>query len=120
MPNRRLPWSLPNNSPNNPKGPLKQSSIPSPAQKLMAWDGHIPIWTVSGGYAQLKGSWATLTTIPKGHHSYDTTFRHADFVDDEGTRSTIRGPNVVFADAHVEQRIGFQNRNDDHFNIPSR
>lgn len=120
MGNRRLPWSLPENSP-NPGGALKQSSIPNPSKIMLVWDGHIPIWTVGGGYAQLiNNPWMRMKTVPKGDYIYDTAFRHSDFVGDgKGTRSTLRGPNAAFADGHVEQRIGFHNRDDDHFNLPA-
>ena len=119
MANRRLPWSLPLTTSPNPGLNLKHSSIPNPSILRLVWDGHIPFWNVGNGWAQLQGSWGKWTTISRGDYSYDTTFRHADIIDDEGSRSTVKGPNTLFADGHVEQRIGFQNLSDDHFNLPA-
>jgi len=115
MVDRRLPWSVPPTSP-NPGGDLRQSSIPNPAKILLVWDGHIPIWTIAGGWNQLKNSWAALTVIEPSSYEYDSTYRHSFEV--EGGRDATRGPNAVHADGHVEQRITFQNRSDDDFNLP--
>ena len=115
MGNRRLPWSVPPTSP-NPGGNLKQSAIPNPAQILLVWDGHIPIWTIGGGWNQLKDSWAALTLIVESSYAYDTTYRHSYEI--EGGRDATRGPNAVHADGHVEQRIKLSGRSDDHFNLP--
>ena len=119
MSNRRLPWSLPLTTSPNPGLNLKHSSIPNTSTLRLVWDGHIPFWNISSGWAQLKGGLGTATTISKDTHAYDTTFRHADFVDDEGSRSTLKGPNTLFADGHVEQRINFHNLTDDNFNLPA-
>ena len=83
----------------------------------MIWDGHIPIWTVTAGWNQLKASrYVTADVIPPDSYDYDTTFRHSE--DIEGGRDPRRGPNAVLADGHVERRISFRNRSDDDFNIP--
>ncbi len=115
MSNRRLPWSIPPTSP-NPGGDLKQSSIANPSKILLVWDGHIPIWTIGGGWNQLKNSWAALEIVEPASYAYDTTYRHSYEV--PGGRDATRGPNAMHADGHVEQRITLQNRSDDDFNLP--
>ena len=124
MTSRRLPWSLPPSSPAS--GDLKQSSIPNPSQIWLMFDGHIPLWTVGGGWNQMK-AWGDLTTVsktggPVGWWEYDTTFRHSDFISGTGgnERDATRGPNVVMADGHVESRATFRGRSDDDFNLPGQ
>ena len=116
MTTRRLPWSIPPTSP-NPGGRLKQSAIPNPSKLLTVWDGHIPLWTIHGGWEQMERSYAGWEVVPVGHFEYDTTYRHSDHV--EGGRDASRGPNAVFSDGHVEKRISFRNRSDDDFNLPA-
>ena len=124
MRNRRLPWSLPPGTP-NPGLDLKHSSIPNPSDLFLVWDGHIPIWTSSGGWAQMRTAEAGHgnTMVPKGNYHYDTTFRHSPSVKlDDGSvgRDGRRGPNVVLADGHVDKRINLTGGpwSDDNFNIP--
>ena len=121
MKHRRLPWSLPHTSP-NPGRNLKQSSIPNPSELYLVWDGHIPIWTIGNGWSQLK-QWPDMITKDSPH--FNTTFRHAEIgrtQNGEAARVVSKGPNVVLADGHVEQRINFADPNlsDDNFNIPVR
>lgn len=130
MRNRRLPWSLPPDSP-NPGGELKQSAILNPADMFLVWDGHIPKWTIGGGWAQLSGHGghgmivrpATTHLIPESSPHYDTTYRHAEITRlDNGTLARVgdKGPNVVLADGHVERRINLTGGSwtDDNFNLP--
>lgn len=119
MTTRRLPWSLPPTSPFS--GDLKHSDIPDPSKMWLIFDGHIPLWTVGGGWNQMK-KWGELTIIsktegPVGWWEFDTTFRHSYFVSG-GLRDATRGPNVVMADGHVVPRATFRGRSDDDFNLP--
>ena len=120
MGNRRLPWSLPITSP-NPGLDLKQSAIPNPSDIFMVWDGHIPIWTIGGGYSQLKG---IGPYIAEGGAHFDTTYRHAETVRlNNGTLAKVekKGPNALLADGHVEKRISFAGPwSDDNFNLPAQ
>lgn len=129
MSNRRLPWSLPSSSPNNGSD-LKVSAIPNPSNLFLIWDGHIPIWNIGGGWAQLSGNGGsgmvarpeTTHVIPSSSPHFDTTYRHADIVKQEdGTlvRYGNRGPNLVLADGHVERRINLSGGpwTDDNFNL---
>lgn len=120
MTNRRLPWSVPSDSP-NPGGDLKQSAIPNPTDLFLVWDAHIPIWTIGGGWAQLAG-WPD--TIEDGTPHFDTTFRHAELTRSAGgkqARVVKKGPNALLADGHVQQRIDFTGElSDDNFNLPIR
>ena len=130
MRNRRLPWSLPITSP-NPGLDLKQSAIPNPSDIFMVWDAHIPLWTISNGWAQLRGHGGSgmiiqpirVDLIPQGTPHYDTTYRHAELMRmDDGRLARLgdKGPNVVLADGHVEKRINLSGGpwNDDNFNLP--
>ena len=120
MRNRRLPWSVPPTSP-NPGGDLKQSAIPNPSDIFMVWDGHIPIWTIGGGWNQLDGP--EVGHVGEGSPHYDTTWRHAEIVTlEDGTKARLsnKGPNVVLADGHVEKRVNLTGGpwSDDNFNLP--
>ena len=120
--NRRLPWSLPPTSP-NPGLDLKQSEIPNPSEMFMVWDGHIPIYTMTHGWSQFPGPEVTL--LLEGSPHFDTTLRHAEIVTlEDGTKARLgkKGPNVVLADGHVEQRInlGGGPYSDDNFNLPAQ
>ena len=121
MTNRRLPWSTPSTSP-NPGGVLKQSSIPNAADLYLVWDAHFSLWTIGGGWQQLKG-WPEF--IEEGGPHFDTTFRHSDITHvGNGNRARVarKGPNALLADGHVEQRMNFlrEGLSDDNFNIAAR
>ena len=123
--NRRLPWSLPPTSP-NPGGDLKQSAIPNPSEMFMVWDGHIPIWTQGGGWIPLKEWQASINgMLAEGGPHYDTSYRHSEvtrLADGTLARVMSKGPNVVLADGHVEQRINICGGpwTDDNFNLPAQ
>ena len=122
MTNRRLPWSLPSTFP-NPAGNLKHSAIPNPSDLFLVWDGHITIWTIGGGWNQLRGP--EVSYVAEGGYHYDTTYRHAEIVTrEDGTKARLsnKGPNVVLADGHVEKRINIAGGpwSDDNFNLPAQ
>ena len=130
MRNRRLPWSLSPTHP-NPGLDLKQSAIPNPSELFLVWDGHITMWTISNGWAQLRGVESgrvvqpvTSGLLPESSPHFDTTYRHAEIVrlNDGGlARATNKGPNVVLADGHVEKRINLSGGpwTDNNFNLPA-
>jgi len=123
MTTRRLPWSLPLTSP-NPGLDLRHSQIPNPSSMFMIWDGDISIWTITGGWAQLR-NWVTPGTtqlIPEGTPHFDSTYRHSVLTKlDDGTLAKVgtKGPNALLADGHVEQKINLAGGpwSDDNFNI---
>jgi len=124
MRDRRLPWSLPVTSP-NPGRDFKHGSIPNPSELFLVWDGHIPIWTIGGGWNQMRNTdrGPGANTIGEGTPHYDTTFRHSPqgkTQDGKRFKDGTKGPNVVLADGHVERRINLQGGpwSDDNFNIP--
>jgi prepilin-type N-terminal cleavage/methylation domain-containing protein/prepilin-type processing-associated H-X9-DG protein len=107
---RRLPWTVPD------LGRLKQSAIPNPTEMLLAWDGHIPTWNMGAGYDGLRDLVLSMEGSTGNFH-LTTTFRHSD--DIGGGRKDVRkGPNALFADGHVEQRINFLNKSEDNFSFP--
>ena len=123
MRDRRLPWSLPETSP-NPGRDFKHSSIPNPSHLFLVWDGHIPIWNISEGWNQLRVTQRGpgANTVAEGTRHYDTTYRHSPIAkteDGKRFRDGTKGPNAVLADGHVERRINLQGGpwTDDNFNI---
>ncbi|MCC6240556.1 MAG: prepilin-type N-terminal cleavage/methylation domain-containing protein [Phycisphaerales bacterium] len=92
-PERRLPWSVPQDATFvSNRGLLDAARVKNPADKMLVWDGYMAYFTISYGAYQLLG----FNPQP-GSASYDnyywTMFRH------NGGRA--KGPNCLFADGHV-------------------
>ena len=125
LPDRRLPWTLPPTSP-NPGGKLKHSEIPNPSDMFMVWDGDIAVWTVGGGWARLSTTLRgpTINLISEGTPHFDSTFRHAEVTRVDGRLAKLgdKGPNMLYADGHVDKRINLIGGpwSNDNFNLPVR
>lgn len=116
MTDRRIPWSVPKTVTYTTLpgaiGVFRQSSIRSSATMCLVWDGHEPNFTMGVGYQGVLGLMDSLKTLPPDHWLYKTVFRHSD------RGNYHKGPNLLFADAHVKARVDFWTMNEDNFNVP--
>lgn len=108
LPERRLFWSVPMADPlivN--KGPVSMAKIRRSSERHLVWDAYTNEYTIGVGIVGMGPPEAmTNADIRKV-----TFFRHG------------RGPNALFVDGHVEQKIDYKsmvtvNPTDDHFSMP--
>jgi prepilin-type processing-associated H-X9-DG protein/prepilin-type N-terminal cleavage/methylation domain-containing protein len=89
LPDRRVPWSVPqNDSATVNKGAMPIAKIRNSSEVHLVWDGELAILTSFSG-ADVFQTWPE--SLPDSRRT--ALFRHK------------RGPNVLFADGHVEQRF---------------
>jgi prepilin-type processing-associated H-X9-DG protein/prepilin-type N-terminal cleavage/methylation domain-containing protein len=105
LPNRRVPWSVPYGDPRVVnQGPLEISRIRKPSRLMMVWDASGPTFTISEGAVGLGPFPGDIRKI--------SFFRHG------------RGPNTLFADGHVEQKIDWKGitkvPDENHFTLSAR
>ena len=127
-PQYRVPWSMPNSpfftGAGIKTGPFKKTIIPNPYSLHLVWDLHgVATSDGSGAVSFITGIRSALAAGNTGFYDYDkynkTVFRHAKKPGDDLTVPGF-GPNIMFADGHVEPTVNIDALIDNNFCVRVR